>query len=479
LVVAFAVFLVVLAAPTIVVSPSFFERQVFTIDYLANLIKPLSSAQLAGIWLTGDFRVTPDRESVTYVLVAVAVVAAAAGLVWAGRRRAWELPVYVLGVIAACYAYFPFSTPWIEGKALATASAALPLAALVGCAPLFARGRRVEGAVLAAVLAGGVVWSNVLQYHDAWLAPHGQLSELQSIGNRFAGDGPTLITEYQPYGARHFLRKLDGEGAGELRSRRVPLRGGALLQAGDFANIDAFDLDAILVYRTLVLRTSPVESRPPSPYRLVSHGRWYDVWQKLEIEDRRILEHLPLGTAFQPASVPSCRDVLRLARVAGADGQLAAVVRTPAVAVDLSEGSYPDAWEVGQARDLTPTGSGTVEFSLRIPAAARYEVWLGGQFRDELELFVDGRRIFSGRNQLNWPDLYTPLGQVELDAGTHRLELRYHGPDLHPGSGGEQFAMGPLVLSRPTADLPVTYVRPGDARSLCGRDLDWIEALGP
>ena len=32
-----------------------------------------------------------------------------------------------------------------------------------------------------------------------------------------AGDGPALETDYDPYGARHFLRKLDAEGASELR----------------------------------------------------------------------------------------------------------------------------------------------------------------------------------------------------------------------------------------------------------------------
>ena len=55
-------------------------------------------------------------------------------------------------------------------------------------------------------IAGGVLWSNVLAYHDVWLAPRPALAELASIGDRFAGDGPTLMTEYQPYGVRHFLR---------------------------------------------------------------------------------------------------------------------------------------------------------------------------------------------------------------------------------------------------------------------------------
>ena len=54
--------------------------------------------------------------------------------------------------------------------------------------------------------------------------------------------------------------------------------------------------------------------------------------------------------------------------------------------------------------------------------------------------------------------------------------LRYDTGGLRPGSGGQPFGLGPLVLSMATADLPVTYVRPTDARSLCGKRLDWIEA---
>jgi hypothetical protein len=38
--------------------------------------------------------------------------------------------------------------------------------------------------------------------------------------------------------------------------------------------------------------------------------------------------------------------------------------------------------------------------------------------------------------------------------------------------------MGPLVLGSTPADFPVTYVQPSKARMLCGRNLDWIEALG-
>ena len=92
--------------------------------------------------------------------------------------------------------------------------------------------------MLALVIAGGVLWSNVDQYHDVWLAPRGQLHELETIGHEFAGDGPALMTNYEPYGVRHFLRGLDPEGASELRRRFDYLVDGTTLDKGASADID-------------------------------------------------------------------------------------------------------------------------------------------------------------------------------------------------------------------------------------------------
>ena len=474
---ALACFGVVLSIPTIVAAPAFLSQRVFEFDYLANLVAPLHSAQIVGIWPVGDFRFSPERGTVTAVLIALAAGSAVAGLAWAVRRRAWELPVYVGGAVASCFLFFTFSTPWIDGKALATASTAIPVAAIAGCAPLFARGMRVEGAVLAAVITGAVLWSNVLQYHDAWLAPRAQLTELQWIGNHFAGDGPSLMTEYQPYGVRHFLRKLDGEGAAELRIRPVPLRTGQLLQKGTYANIDDFQLDAVLVYRTLVLRRSPAESRPPSDYRLAWRGRFYEVWQRPLKGGRRILEHLPLGNDLQPAAVPSCAAVLGLARKTGVKA-LAAVERPPSVVVGLDGAATPSGWGSNAAGYVVPDGAGTLQVPVQVPSAGRYSLWLGGSFRDRLEVLVDGRRVETIRNQLNNSGQYTPVGSAHLSSGAHTVTLRYRGPDLMPGSGGAQFPIGPLVLSRTTAATPVTVVSRDDAKSLCAQNLDWVEALG-
>jgi hypothetical protein len=476
---AFTVLGAVLTLPTLVSAHAFLASGVVEFDPLANLIKPLNPLQILGIWPTGDFRFDVPRAGPVDFLLAITAAAAAFGVYWAWRRGAWELSLFVAGAVASCFVIYSFETPWIDGKAFATASPALPLAAAVGALPLLRSGRLLEGASLLTLVVGGVLWSNVLQYHDAWLAPRNQLVELEKIGNKFAGDGPTLMTEYQPYGVRHFLRRLDGEGAAELRVRPVYLRDGSTLPKSAYANMDDFRLDSVLVYRTLVLRRSPTESRPPSIYRLVWHGRFYEVWQRPEQGSRPILEHLSLGSGDQPVAEPSCADVLRLGRLAGNRGLLATVIRPPAIVLPLGIGSLPQGWTAGAGR-IVPAGSGTLEVAATVPQAGRYGVFLGGSFRDRLELTVDGRRLADMRAELNNNGQYTPMGEVELQPGRHVVTLHYSGPDLSPGSGGPQYVMGPLALGRTTAAVPVTYVSPARARTLCGRkNLDWIEALGP
>ena len=244
-----------------------------------NLVEPLNWLQVFGVWPEGDFRFEPNDMLVTYVLVGVVALAAITGLVFAWRRRATGVLLFVGGTVAAGAAIAAVGSPWIDAKALATTSPVMEFAALVGAGLLAAGGRRAEGAVVAVLVCGGVLWSNVLAYNEVNLAPYDRHLELEQIGDRIAGEGPALMTEYEPYGVRHFLRKADAEGASELRRRVIPLRSGRPLRKLATADIDEFELAGIRAYRTLVLRRSPVASRPPSVYQLMSRGRFYDVWQ--------------------------------------------------------------------------------------------------------------------------------------------------------------------------------------------------------
>ena len=448
---------------------------------LGNLFAPLKIWQVAGIWPVGDFRVVPADHVSTVILIAFAILAAIGGVVFAVRREAWGVLTYVVGSIAAAILVVLFASPWVDAKALAIASPAIPLGAVILGGILWSRGRRVPGGIIIAVIAIGVLWSNALAYRDVRLAPRGQLTELESIGQKFAGEGPTLMTEYQPYGVRHFLRDDDPEGLSELRVRTIPLINGKPAPPHSYYDLDQINLDALLTYRTLVLRRNPSLSRPPAPYQLVWQGTYYEVWQRPAVGGPHVIEHLGLGSVVDPVGVPSCSDVQRLARKAGPNGTLAAVPRPDDIAVGLTGTEHPPSWNSTlYPTSLLPDSPGTITATVQVTNPGVYTMWLGGSVAPETDLIVDGRFVDSVRDQLLNSGQYVLLGRAYLTKGSHQIQVQIHGADLHPGSGGAPFPIGPLILSSsdPT-DSTIQNFAPSQASELCGKTWDWIEALGP
>ncbi|HEX4520703.1 MAG TPA: hypothetical protein VH063_14065 [Gaiellaceae bacterium] len=451
---------------------------------LGNLLHPLSDLQVLGIWPTGDFRTRPQSMPITYVLLAATVLAVAAGLVASVRRRAFGLAIYVVAAGGGALAVVVLGeighgSPWLDGKALATASPAFVTGGIAGAAVLLERRAswRIVGGLAGVAIASGVLWSNALAYANVWLAPRSQLSELETIGHVYAGDGPTLMTEYQPYGVRHFLRGLDPEGASERRSRPVLLQNGEELTKGASADIDAFALGSVLVYRTLVLRSSPLSSRPPSVYQPVREGPYYEVWQRPEA-GQTILRHLSLGTPLEPNGIPACSDVKSLGQIAAtAQGTLIASERPDAVVVPLSSASRPPNWTLDADGTVVPHGSGVLFVRVEVPATGRYGVWLGGSFRDTVSISADTAAVGSRTAQLSENGQSAPFGSVKLSKGSHVFAIAYSRNRLRPGGGSYPFGIGPLELGSPAAQAKLVTVAPADAASLCGRSLDWIEAV--
>ncbi len=401
------------------------EHSVTDSSAVLNLLQPLHPLQVFGVWPSGDFRLRPDHLTVAWLLAGLAAALAAFGVYAAARTRAWPLLGYLGTSILGCLAIVSSASPWIDGKAMATASPAFFLAALAGAAAIHRRGLRLEGGVLLALLAGGVLWSNVLAYGGASLAPYGQLRELQTIGEDFAGQGPALMTEYNPYGARHFLRKLDGEAASELRNRAVPLRGGGEVEKGYSADTDELDPAGLFEFRTLVLRRSPVRSRPPLPYRLAWSGDYYEVWQRPADATEPPSAFLPLGGEDEPAAVPDCEKVEALAGEARASGAGRLTAARHAPAYDATEGPFE-----------VPRG--------------RYTGWLEGSVRGSVELLVDGRKVGEARQEIENDGGFVELGTTPLQRRPPRSRAALRRRRPAPGLGRL-----PPPRNRPAA------VRPG------------------
>ena len=452
---AFAAALFALVLPTLLAGGfDPFQSGLTSEAELGNLIAPLNGFQAVGIWPSGDFRVAPSAGVLNAVLIALAVLAALIGLWVAWRRRA-VAPLLLASALLAAVAIVHVGSPWVGAKALATVAPVVLTLALLGAFAAM-RADRLAGVLLVLAISGGVLWSNILAYGGVNLAPYGQLRELERIGHDFAGQGPALMTEYNPYGARHFLREEDGEGASELRQRAVTLRGGGSARKGEAVDADRIEPGSLLEFRTLVLRRSPLASRPPLPYRLAWSGRYYEVWQRPQPYSGPVPEVLPSGEE-EPGAVPECAAVEALAdRVesAGAGARLLAARHAPLY--NATSGSFA------------------------VPRTHHYTAWLGGSARGSVSLQVDDHGVGSARHVIDEPGGFIDLGEVRLDAGPHSAGLSFGGADLHAGSGGfPRPEAGPLLFEPAGAEAGgLVSVPPAEARRLCGRSWDWIEAVG-
>lgn len=419
---------------------------------LGNLAEPLEPAQLAGIWPASDLRFDPGAEWLAFALVALALLAAAAGTATALLRGDARLALYSLGTVAVCAAIALVASPWLDAKAFAVASPAVLVAALAGLAGGGGQWRPAAFAGLA-LLAAGVGWSLVTQWGGANLAPRAQLAELEVLGDRLAGHGPTLMTEYQPYGVRHFLRAAEPEGASELRRRRVALVGGGTASKGDWVDTDELRSAALAPYQALVLRRSPAQSRPPAAFALTWHGEHYELWER-DPDAPAPVARLPLGAGARPASQPRCSAVRSLGHRAGPGGSLVAAAAPRALEILPSEGG---AWNA---------------------PGRPVEAWVAGSLRGTAALLVDGEPVAERRHRLNNEGLYTSFGMLDPPAGEHRVRVERGGADLHPGSAPDGSQPGRIVLRDPSPGT-LRRVAASTAGQLCGRAWDWIEALRP
>jgi len=471
----------VLALPALVTTAEFLRgdnRATFESSAeLGNLTRPLRPLQVLGVWPTGDFRADPSHRLVTGVLVAIAAGMVCAGTVLAAKRRAAPLLLGVASALLGALVFVAFGAPWFAAKALAIGSPLVLLTAFVACASLGSRFASARGgprrAPLAACIAAGislalgVAVSSVLAYHEVDLAPRGQLAELERIGESFAGQGPALMTEYQPYGVRHFLRNLDAEGASELRRRPIFLRDGRVTAKGEYVDLDRLQLGGLLLYRTLVLRRSPTESRPPADYRLVRVGRWYEVWQRES--GRAVLAHMPLGGALEPAVAAACTSISRLARL----GRAAAPLRPTNLFWPLYSARVTGTW-LPSGGAAIPMRSGTASLTIKLTRGGPYRLWIGGSVRGTLTADIDGAKLGRLSTQLQNAGQWLDLGSTRLRSGHHRIKLTLDLPTLRPGTGGAGFPLGPVLLQ---PDRRARLVAPSNASALCERTLDWVEAL--
>ncbi|MEA3059811.1 MAG: hypothetical protein QOE50_1223, partial [Sphingomonadales bacterium] len=132
------VVLLVLAIPVVITPEGVFNplQKSLTIESeLGNLNGPLNALHIAGLWPALDFRTDPHLKPAVLAL-AVVCLGLAAGTVFACVRLRGRLGVpfaaYAGGAAAGAVAIILVGSPWVDAKAMATASPALLAAAMLG-----------------------------------------------------------------------------------------------------------------------------------------------------------------------------------------------------------------------------------------------------------------------------------------------------------------------------------------------------------
>ncbi len=461
---------------------------------LGNLAAPLTAGNASGIWLNGDYRWHPDdlAADVQPILIGFILLAALAGFVWAVRRRAWGPLLLALALVPASLVLLERGTPYADGKVLMLLSPIALVFALLG-AGWIAERRKLVGYTVACVPLLALLLSQALQYHNAHPAPYERFEELLDLNDRLSDDGPTLFTEYDelteyllrdttpyaepewPHGYRRDrFRKPSGLSDPDHRpSLKTPL------------DIDDLTNDYVQSVDTIVLRRSPVMSRPPANFERTDRGRYYEVWERA---DGQVVAHLPLGpNVLEPSAVPRCSDVRALAaRARRMHGTLVAPSRPrvltfipQAVAQrSLRWGSYP---LYPGAVVLNDRGDAIDD--MVFPVGGRYHVWAEGSFGRRVQFLVDGDEVGSVEYELGNPGQYLEIGDVSVEPGERSVGAVQVGGDLKPGNAGNLAGLrhlGPVVFSPPANEEPeMLRVRPDEWRSLCGRRLDWVEVAVP
>lgn len=447
-----------------------------------NLHSPLRAVQVLGVWLGGSYKLSPHggQLAVTHVLMALTVLAAGLGALRLLRRRLFALAGWFALMLLAWLVVSVSVSTWAAAKTLMLTSPAVVLLAWGGVAALRRAPSRAlslpAAGLLALALAAGALASDALQYHVANLAPTARYQELASLDARFAGQGPTLFTDFDEY-SMYELRDLDvgGPDFAYPPPAVANLAGGY----GDPVRLNLASPAALRAYPLLILRRDPAQPRPPSAYSLVWEGSYYEVWRRRPGR-RPALEHL----ATSGGAARQCREIGHLAaRVAGRSRglRLVASAAEPIVRLRLRGVKHPRGW--GHERQgLVMNRRGRLSLRFRVPTGGEWDVWVQGQLMPTVKAAVDGRPLESVAAQLSGnslvPDTVPPI-VLPLTAGVHVMSVTRGDTTLAPGDGGA--AVLDSIFLTP-AGAPVAgslYSRPISRwRELCGRRYEWVDATG-
>jgi hypothetical protein len=372
-----------------------------------NLHTPLRASQLFGVWFGPTYTESPAGAALALnnVSVALALIVAAVGAVGLVRSRRFSPAGWLALAVALWLVLDAFVSTWANAKTLMLTSSVVVLAVWAGIAAIRRSPARALAPALATLFVAGVLVSDAIQYHSTNLAPTARYDELAQVGERFAGHGPAVVTDFDEY-ALYQLRDLDI--GGPDFAYPPPALASAAGGYGKPVRLSRLAPAALRSYPLIVTRRDPSLPSPPAPYRLAWQGVYYQVWRRAPAT---------AGRAF-PTAVKR---------------------RSRPVRVALTRALRPRGWALVHRR-IVMGGPGTLTASFDIPRAGVWEVWLEGDLMRALTVSVDSRTLGTLAGQLDGNTLVvnalTPL-RVRLSAGRHTLTLTRPGASIAPGDGGQ------------------------------------------
>jgi hypothetical protein len=447
---------------------------------LGPLLRPLPFSEMSGVWLYGDYRlpVPPGTGAVITVVVTVGLFTLLAPGVLRMVKARESGPLMGLITMALVLAIvYPRVTPYAQAKLLMIASPILVLSSLQALTA--ARGLVWNGLARMTALAIGaaVLASDALAYHAFPVAPTDRLLSLQEIGKRLGARGPVLDSEFEQF-AKYFAQPaqlIDGPDA--PTPEPLVLRNPAPQYDHSF-DLNEEQLSFIESFPFVLIRRSPVSSRPPANYKLVVENTFYELWQREA--SPRVYSHLSLGGyGVNAGRPPGCRALRSIVAAAPRGARLAVATRPATYGYELanasvrSPGWVADAGSPGGFLTLTP---GLAQKSVRVHQTGFYETWIQANLPRRVAVTVDGHKVGSAQGS-NTPGQWLSAGVIGVAAGRHTLGVVRGGAGLGPGNGGTQAAIGAVAISLAGESAHIWTVPLRRWRSLCGTEADWIEVV--
>jgi hypothetical protein len=388
------------------------------------------------------------------------------------RSRDYPLAVWLGLMVVLGLLVTRLGGTWSDAKTLVLSSSVFTLLAWGAVAALRGRVHRFAPLLLASVLAGGVL-AEFIQYRDTDLAPTARYDELASVNARFAGRGPALFTDFDEY-ALYELRGLDIGGPDFI----YPPVGLVGIDAGHGGKVDVTRArgTALRAYPLIVTRRDPTAIRPPSAYRLLWQGTYYQVWGRRPHTPAAIARYRLTGT--RPVA---CSRVKAIASVATAHAAtLVAASPAEIVRIDLAAAHRSANWKHVEIWYVMPS-PGHVETTFQIHTPGLWNVWLQGEIMPTVEVGIDGHQLGRVGGELGGdvvvPDTTAPL-RVRLTAGHHTLTITRDGLNLAPGDGGTAILTSVFLTPAGAAGQQQLHrTAPSHWRSLCDHRYIWIEAV--